>query len=77
MPDLRTAIKEAIKEHDGDDTVIGLVDNTSGEHFQCGTCNYMKGEECHNPNPKLYGTKVEPEWCCNLYDHKGMKTIIE
>jgi hypothetical protein len=37
----------------------------------------MKGEECHNPNPKLYGTKVEPEWCCNLYDHKGMKTIIE
>lgn len=77
MPDLRTAIKEAMKEHGDDDDAIGLASNPSDVHFQCGTCEYMDAGTCHNPNPKLNGYKVKPDWCCNLYEHKGMKTIIE
>lgn len=60
---------------DPDDIVIGLVSN-NGIAFRCGTCEYMESGKCQNPNPKLTGQRVKPDWCCNLYDHDGMQTII-
>lgn len=55
---------------------IGLAQNAPGVDFHCRTCEYIKAGTCTNPNPKLNGRKVEPDWCCNLYDHDGMKVIV-
>jgi hypothetical protein len=55
--------------------VVGLADNGT-TRFECGTCEYFKNEVCNNMHPKLYKTHVEPQWCCNLYDHPGMKVRI-
>jgi hypothetical protein len=59
-----------------EDAVIGLSQNADGVKFQCGTCEYFADGTCRNINPKLYGRPVKPEWCCNLYDHDGMKVIV-
>jgi hypothetical protein len=59
------------------DQAIGLVQNAPGVPFQCGTCEHFLSGTCHNPLPKLNGQHVEPEWCCNHYEHDGMKTVIE
>lgn len=57
---------------------VGLADNSaSGEPFQCGTCEYFDAGVCHHDNPKLNGRQVQPTWCCNLYDHDGMKHILD
>lgn len=57
------------------DSDVGLARNLAGIHFQCGTCMYFDNGKCRNPNPLLTDTTVGPAWCCNLYDHKGMKVI--
>lgn len=65
-------------EPDGDEpSVVGLSENPQGIPFQCGTCEYFADGVCQNPHPKLNGQKVQPEWCCNLYDHEGMKVITQ
>lgn len=61
----------------GDKTIIGLVKNQKGVHFECGTCEFFKNGVCYNPNPKLHRRRVDHEWCCNLYRHPGMKTIVD
>lgn len=61
------------KQHE--QAIIGLVDNGTVQ-FMCGTCEYFSNGICHNPHPKLYKTPVQPMWCCNLYDHDGMRVII-
>lgn len=80
-PGLRDQIKGAIDEHkepDGDEPV-GLAQNAEGVPFQCGTCQYFDEQNslCQNDNPKLNGQQVQPDWCCNLYDHEGMQHIID
>ena len=55
---------------------IGLSQNVKGVPFKCGTCEYFDRGICHNPNPKLQGRAVQADWCCNLYDRKGMKVIV-
>lgn len=55
---------------------VSLVNNTSGAAFKCGECMYYRDGKCYNKNPKLYERDVEKSWCCNLYDHEGMKLII-
>jgi len=55
---------------------VGLAQNASGIQFQCGTCEYFDNGTCHNKNPHLQGRQVQPAWCCNLYDHPGMKVIV-
>lgn len=55
---------------------VGLSQNASGIPFQCGTCEYFRQGVCQNENPKLKGKRVASEWCCNLYDHKGMRVIV-
>lgn len=83
MTELRDQIKQAIDTHqddDGDndnDSPVGLAQNAEGVPFQCGTCEYFEDGTCHNPHPKLEGQQVQPEWCCNLYDHDGMKHVID
>lgn len=72
-----TELRNQIKKAMPDNRAVGLADNTEGYSFQCGTCEYFDDGTCHNPHPKLNGRKVEPKWCCNLYDHAGMKTIVE
>lgn len=54
---------------------VGLAQNATGATFRCGTCKYFKGGKCHNGNPELKDRKVKSHWCCNLYDHAGMKVI--
>ncbi len=58
-----------------DNSEIGLAQNAPGVHFQCRTCKFDDNGTCRNPNPKLDGRKIKPHWCCNLYDHEGMKVI--
>jgi hypothetical protein len=56
---------------------VGLAQNAGGVAFKCGTCEYFTDHEyCSNPNPEINGRTVRPEWCCNLYDHPGMKVIV-
>ena len=64
-------------ELDAGDSAIGLAQNAAGVAFQCGTCEHFDNGTCRNPLPKLNGQPVEAEWCCNHYDHDGMKTIIQ
>lgn len=60
-----------------DHTIVGLADNAKGVPFRCGTCEYFEDGVCHNKNPKLDGRSVKPEWCCNLYEHDGMKIVVK
>jgi hypothetical protein len=58
---------------------VGLVDN-NGKPYNCGHCEYLCTETkafCRNTHPKLRDRRVEKEWCCNLFDHPGMRTIIK
>lgn len=54
---------------------VGLADN-DGIRFMCSTCEYFDNGICRNKHYKLDGTKVDPDWCCNLYHHEGMKVVI-
>lgn len=58
-------------------TPVGLADNAEGVPFRCGTCEHFSDGRCTNSNPKLNGRKVDPKWCCNLYDHAGMRVVVE
>ncbi len=55
---------------------VGLVKNKDDVRFECGTCEFFKDEICMNTHPKLHRRHVMEEWCCNLYKHPGMKTIV-
>jgi hypothetical protein len=90
MADIRNTIKQSINtlkgpaeqpqdpDQDGDnDAPVGLAQNAEGVPFQCGTCEYFDQGVCHNDNPKLNGREVQPEWCCNLYDHDGMQHVVD
>ena len=57
------------------DSEVGLSENPMKVAFECGTCEYFERGTCHNKNPNLKGRKVEASWCCNLYDHDGMRVI--
>lgn len=76
MP-LREQIQSAVDQSKQGDAPVGLAQNAQGVPFQCGTCNYQQDGVCQNPHPKLNGTEVQPEWCCNLYEHEGMEHIID
>lgn len=56
--------------------VVGLAQNPKGVPFQCGTCEYFDRGICHNPVAKLYRKEVDRDWCCDYYDHPGMRVII-
>lgn len=56
---------------------VGLAQNPAGVTFHCGSCEYFKRGKCGNPNPKLNGRRVDPVWCCDLYEHAGMKVIVK
>ena len=56
---------------------VGLAQNAKGIPFQCGSCEYFDDGVCRNKDPELDGVEVKKEWCCDLYDHEGMKRIIE
>lgn len=58
-----------------DGSPIGLADN-AGIRFECGTCEYIRNGVCTNPDPRLKNRNVEQHWCCNLYDHAGMRVIV-
>ncbi len=77
MADYGDEIQGAMDEQQATDDPIGLCANPGGIPFQCGTCKYFKQGVCTNPRPKLNGVQVQPDWCCDWYDHAGMKTIIE
>lgn len=55
---------------------IGLVENPDDVPFQCATCDYFDDGICDNPRAKLHGKPVEGRWCCDWYDHPGMRVII-
>lgn len=61
-----------------EDTAVGLTQNVPGVKFKCGTCKWhdAKNEDCENPNKKLNGRTVQPDWCCNLYKHPGMRVVV-
>ena len=90
MAKLRDVITQAVEQNrpkpdnDGEaspqaDDVphIGLAQNADGVPFQCGTCEYFENGICHNDHPELSGKQVQPDWCCDLYDHEGMQHIID
>lgn len=56
--------------------VVGLVENKDNIRFECGTCQHFKAGSCYHKNPKLHLRHVDRRWCCNLYEHPGMKTIV-
>ena len=55
---------------------IGLAENPGGRAFRCGTCEWFDNGNCQNKNPRLNGRKVDPFWCCNLYDNDDMRIIV-
>jgi broad specificity phosphatase PhoE len=67
------AAEPELEDH-GD--AIGLAENPAGIRFHCGGCEYFKDGTCHFKDKRLYGRKVEPEWCCNKFDHPGMRVIV-
>jgi len=80
MADLRSTIQDAMnaqKAPEDDNKPVGLAANPPGVAFHCGECKYFDNGTCQNENPKLNGRPVDPEWCCNLYEHDGMETIID
>lgn len=56
---------------------VGLARNPDGARFHCGGCEYFDGGVCFNKNPKLYKRTVSADWCCNLFNTKGMKVIVK
>lgn len=70
------ALNTADKRY-SDKTVVGLAENANGVRFHCGSCEYFDNGTCHNKNPKLNGREVKAEWCCNLYDHPGMRIVVK
>ncbi len=56
---------------------VGLCANPDGAPFQCGTCQFFQNGHCVNQEPRLNGRPVQPTWCCNLYQHPGMQTIVQ
>ncbi len=68
---LRDELEKSVKGHSQS---VGLAESPAA--FQCATWEYYKSGVCQNKNPKLNGRNVEPEWCCNLYSHDGMKVIV-
>jgi len=74
---LRDQLQAAADQSKKGDEAVGLARNSPGIEFQCGTCQYFADGICHNEHPKLNGVEVDPEWCCNHYDHDGMETIIQ
>lgn len=70
------ALRDEIKKAMPDTRAVGLADNGDTK-FQCGTCEYYDAGYCQNEHPKLHLKRVEPNWCCNLYDHDGMKVVIQ
>ena len=62
---------------------VGLAKNPSGVPFRCGDCKYGKEDtkngvlHCHKKEPELYLRKVEHDWCCDFFEHPGMKVIIK
>ena len=60
-------------------SAVGLAENAKGVPFRCGTCQWFGDGTgtCHNNNPKLHGREVKPEWCCNLYEHEGMRVVVK
>lgn len=79
---VRDTIKRSMRqvrgepEPAGDDVIIGLVENPDDVAFQCATCNYFEEGICQKDLPALKGRNVEGRWCCNWYDHPGMRTIV-
>jgi hypothetical protein len=67
------SMKEARK--DGEHP-IGLVENPAGVAFQCATCDHFDDGVCRHHDPRLDGKKVEGAWCCNEFEHPGMRTVI-
>lgn len=77
METVRDTVTRSVNEAKNTSTkTVGLVENQKDIPFQCGTCEYYSDNTCHNEHPKLRDRPVEPEWCCNLYDHEGMRTIV-
>lgn len=72
----RTEAHAGVKFKDGSE--IGLAVNPKGVHFQCRNCKYnpAPGGICRNKDPELYGRKIKPAWCCNLFDRDGMRIIV-
>jgi len=77
---VRRSTEKAIGELKGEHPKrpqVGLAENAKGVAFQCGTCEYFDDGTCRNKDPELEGKEVQAEWCCDLYDHDGMRVIIE
>lgn len=77
---VRETVKRSISEARGDAPErpkVGLAENAEGVPFQCGTCEYFEDGTCHNPDPELKGRDVDEEWCCDFYEHDGMKVIVK
>lgn len=66
-----------LKSQRGRFAPIGLAENPRGLEFQCGTCEYFEDGLCKNADPRLLNQKVQASWCCNRYDHPGMKVHIQ
>jgi len=76
---VRRSIEKATGELKGEKPkrpLVGLAQNAKGVPFQCGTCEYFDRGTCRNRDPELEGRKVGSEWCCDLYDHEGMRVIV-
>lgn len=77
---VRRTVEKSIGELRGDKPerpLVGLAENAKGVQFQCGTCEYFDDSICRNKDPELDGREVEPEYCCDLYDHEGMRVIVK
>lgn len=72
---IKRSMTEARSESDGG--AVGLVENVEDVPFQCATCDYFEDGFCQNEDPRLYGRDVEGRWCCNKYEHEGMRVIVE
>lgn len=67
---------------------VGLAENPPGVPFQCGTCSFLSGNIevlqdwpedniCTNEEARLYLVPVNKQlWCCDKYNHPGMRVII-
>ena len=73
---VRETIERSISGEAPKGSRIGLAQNPVGVPFQCGSCEYFKDGTCENPAKELKGRKVDNEWCCNLFEHEGMKRIV-
>jgi hypothetical protein len=76
---VRKTVEKSMREARGEEPEkghIGLVENPDDVAFQCATCDYFEDGKCTNPDPELEGEEVEGSWCCNLYEHPGMKTVV-